>query len=323
MGYFTPQILGGTRRGEMIDAIRLHIPPGEAQGLTTRLNDFRRRDIHTGTGTIGTMRVYQNLDGVTIHGSLAKYLREENITPLSRAGVQEAIGKLERETGLNLSAAVLGSVEIGTSIVLKEKPAEYLRLFGDPAVYAKCVYSKSAFLESVSFGTSTGAFQFSVYDKGREMADKRQTIPRLFSGKNVLRLEYRIIRRRGIQAKFRRDLTAYDLYNYEVYRKLQGYFLEAYQAIPKTGRRVYIDTSKPMTPARLEQLQAEQYRQLFPLEYKAGLQALKETGALTEKNLERIRARDRRQGRDFAISDKSPLIAELDNYVSTAAMSGA
>ena len=78
-----------------------------------------------------------------------------------------------------------------------------------------------------------------------------------------------------------------------------------------------------MTPARLEQLQAEQFRQSFPFEYNTGIQALKESGALTGKSLERIRARDRRQGGDFTMSDKSPLIAELDTHVHNAALSGA
>jgi hypothetical protein len=272
------------------------------------------------------MKVHQNLDGVTIHGSLAKYLQGENMTPLSRDGVRAAIEKLEMEIGVNLNNNVgevlLGSLEVGTSIILKERPGEYLRLFGDPAVYKKTVHSKAGFLESVSYGTRTGAFQFCAYDKGREMTDKRRELPLLFSGRNVLRLEYRIIRRRDIRAKFRRDLSARDLYDYDTYRKLQGLFLAAYNAIPKTGRGVYIDTSKSMTPARLEQLQAEQYRQTYPAEYNAGLQALKECNALTGKNLDRIRARDRRQGRDFGISDKSPLIVELDTHVYNAAMFG-
>jgi hypothetical protein len=268
------------------------------------------------------MKVYQNLDGITIHGSLAKYLQGENMTPLSRAGVRLGLEKLETETGINLAAAVVGSLEVGTSIILKERPSEYLRLFGDPAVYAKMVYSKAGCIETVSFGTPTGAYQFSAYDKGREMADKRQVVPMLFSGQNVLRLEYRIIRRRGIRARFGRDLTAHDLFDYDTYRKLQGLFYRVYKAIPKTGRGCYIDTSKPITPVRLEQLQAEQWRQSYPAEYKASLQALKEAGALTEKNLERIRARDRRQGQNFAISDKSPLILELDSHVYNAAISG-
>jgi hypothetical protein len=270
------------------------------------------------------MKVYQNLDGATLHGSLAKYLQGENMTPLSRAGVRAAIEKLETETGVNLRDSAVGLVEAGTSIILKEKPSEYLRLFGDTPVKTKAAYSKGGFLETVSYGTPTGADQFCAYDKGREMAAKKQreAIPLLYSGRNVLRLEYRIIRRRGIVAKFGRDLSAHDLFDYGTYRKLQGLFLEAYGAIPKTGRGVYIDTSKPVTPARLEQLLAEQYRQSFPLEYKDLLQSLKEAGALTEKNAERIRAGDRKQGRDFDVSDKSPLIAELDCYVRNAAAVG-
>jgi hypothetical protein len=222
--------------------------------LTARLADYRRRDVNTGTGTIGAMRVYHNLDGVTIHGSLAKYLQGENMTTLSRAGVRAAIEKLETETDLDLAGAVVGSLEVGTSIILKERPGEYLRLFGDPPVYAKAVYSKAGFLETVAYGTPTGAFQFCAYDKTKEMTDKRQAIPELFSGRNVLRLEYRIIRRRGVRARFGRDLTAHDLFDYDTYRQLQGLFYRAYQAIPKTGRVCYIDKSKSMTPARLEQL---------------------------------------------------------------------
>lgn len=242
----------------MIDGVRLHLPRGEAHGLTARLKDYRRRDIHTGTGTIGTMRIYQSLGGITIRGSLPKYIRGENISPLIRREVQEGIEKLENETGLNLKAAVVGSVEVGTSIILKERPEEYLRLFGDPPMFTKTVYSKAGLLETVAYGTPTGYNQFSAYDKGREMADKGLTVPPLFEGQNVLRLEYRIIRRQGVRARFGRDLTAYDLFDSAIYRKLAGLFLEMYQKIPKMGRKVYIDTSKPMTPARLVDLEAAQ-----------------------------------------------------------------
>ena len=84
----------------MLDTIRLHLPRKEAQGLATRLQDYRRRDVNTGSGHIGSMQVYHNLDEVTIHGSIAKYLQGKNITPLSRAGVRAAVEKLEAETSL-------------------------------------------------------------------------------------------------------------------------------------------------------------------------------------------------------------------------------
>ena len=45
------------------------------------------------------------------------------------------------------------------------------------------------------------------------------------------------------------------------------------------------------------------------------LKVLKESGALSEKSLERIRAANREMGRKYVLVDKSPLIAELDGLV--------
>jgi hypothetical protein len=288
--------------------------------LTPRLKDYRRRDTNTGQGKLGNLQVFQSLDGITVRGSIAKYLHGENMTPLNLEGVRKAIEKLETETGLHLGTAVLGSVEIGSTYILKQRPAEYLRLFGDPAIFTKAVYSKAGNIETVGYWTKAGSRKFCGYDKGKEMLDRREKIPPLFDGCNSLRLEYKITRRKGIKAKFGRVLSAYDLFDYDIYRKLQGLFLEAYKAIPKTGRQVYIDTSKPMTPAMMEKLTAEAYRQANQDEHKAALQAAREAGTLTEKSLERIRARDRRQSRDFTISDKNKLIAELDAHVYNSAM---
>jgi hypothetical protein len=41
-------------------------------------------------------------------------------------------------------------------------------------------------------------------------------------------------------------------------------------------------------------------------------QSFRESGALTNKNLERIRAAERRRDREYTVSDTSPLITELD-----------
>jgi hypothetical protein len=116
----------------MIDNISLKVPRQDDTGFTERLQDLWRRDIHTYSGHIQNLGVYQNLDGVIIHGSLAKYLNGENLTPLTRGQVKEAIRKLETETGLDLSMAIVRSVEIGISVFTKEKPSEYLKLFGNP-----------------------------------------------------------------------------------------------------------------------------------------------------------------------------------------------
>ena len=307
----------------MIDNVRLKLPRNVGRDIPARLENYRRSDMSTGTGNIGAMGVSHNLDGVTVRGSIAKFLNGENVSPLSRATVRAAVEKLETELGVNLSGAVVHSVEFGTSVILKEKPAEYLRLFGDPPVYGKHEYSKGGVLETVLYGTPTGAYQFTAYDKGREAADRGQKVPELFRGRNVMRLEWRVQRRRGILARFGHDLTAYDLFDHDTYAKLRRFFLDAYEAIPKMGRTVYVDISKHVTPARLEELKAEAWRQSDTGGYNAFMQRLVMSGALSVKNLERIRAKDRQLDRDFSRSDTNHLIAELDGHVRTAAMYGA
>jgi hypothetical protein len=299
----------------MIDNISIRIPYKGDTVFTDKLEDLWRRDTHSYSGHIQNLGVYQNLDGVTIQGSLAKYLNGENLTPLTWKQVKEAILKLEAEAGLDLSTSVVRSVEFGTSVITKEKPSEYLKLFGNPATFTRREFSKTTGLETVTYTTNTGSFQFTGYDKMREMKAKRNHNIPILEDSNVLRLEYKIVRRRGIQARFNRDLTAYDLFNPEVYRKLQSLFLEAYGAIPKLGRQCFFSILENITPTQWTELLAEQYRQIYPKECLYLQQSLREAGALSDKSRERIRAADRRRSKDFSIADKSPLITELDVLV--------
>jgi hypothetical protein len=300
----------------MIDNISLKVPHQDDTGLTGKLQDLWRRDVNTYSGHIRNMGVYKNLDGINIHGSIAKYLNTENLTPLTRGQVKEAIRKLEAETGLDLSMAIVKSLEIGISVFTKEKPSEYLKLFGNPAIVTRREFSKTTGVETITYATKTGASQFTGYDKIQEMKSRKGNLHLFFSDdSNVLRLEYKIVRRRGIQARFKRDLRAYDLFDRDIYRKLQSLFLEAYNAIPKLGRQCYFSKLDNITPTKWTETLAEQYRQIHPKECLYLQQTLRESGALSDKNRERIRAADRRRAKDFSISDKSPVIAELDELV--------
>ena len=296
----------------MIDNIKLKVSWKDDAVLLERLENSYRRDINTYSGHIQNMGVYRNLDGLHIHGSIAKYYSGQNITPLTLLQVNEAIGMLEIQTGIELETAIVKGVELGISIVTKEKPSEYLRLFGNRARFTRHEYSSLKGVETITYYNSKGSFQFSGYDKIKEVKQRHKQIPVQFEGSNILRLEYKIVRRRGIKAKFHRDLTAYDLYNPAVYRKLQSLFLEAYQSIPKSGRQFYVDTSKNITPKKWDEILAEQYRYSFSGEYRHLLQSLRESGAISDKNFERIRATERRREREYRLVDRSPLIEELD-----------
>jgi hypothetical protein len=186
----------------MIDNISLKVPRQEDDaGFIGIVQDLWRRDVNTYSGHIQNMGVYKNLDGIIIHGSLAKYLNGENLVPLTRGQIKEAIRKLEAETGLDLSMAIVRSLEIGISVFTREKPSEYLKLFGNPAIFTRREFSKLKGLETITYATKTGAFQFTGYDKIQEMKNQKGNLYLSFSDDtNVLRLEYKIVRRRGVQA---------------------------------------------------------------------------------------------------------------------------
>jgi hypothetical protein len=283
--------------------------------LLERIEDVYRKDIRSYSGHIKNMGVYRNPYSLHIHGSLAKYYREENITPLTLLQISEAIAMLEVEAGIELETAIVKGVEFGMSITTTESPSEYLKLFGNRSRFTRHEYSSLKGVGTITYSNSRGSFQFSGYDKIKEVIQKHKQIPVEFEGTNSLRLEYKIVRRRGIKAKFNRDLTAYDLFNPKVYKKLQLLFWEAYQSIPKFGRQFYIDTLENITPKKWDILLAEQYRQSFPDEYRHLFQSLREAGVISDKSSERIRAAERMRERDYRLIDKSPLIAELDELV--------
>jgi hypothetical protein len=300
----------------MIDNICLKIPRKGNEGILNHLQDKWRRDTNTYSGHIQNMGIFIGLDSIIIHGSLAKYLNGENVSNITLWQVEEAIRKLENDIGISLATAIVKMVECGISIITNEQPAEYLKLFGYPARFTRHEYATMTGAETVTYSTQTGAYQFSGYNKLLEVQrKKKQLIPAMFEGTNILRLEYRIVKRRGIKARFNRDLTTYDLFNPIIYRKLQNLFIEAYQAIPKFGGQYRIETLEKVTPKIWTELLAEQYRQTFPKECLHLLKVLKESGALTDKNHERIRAANRERERKYTLVDKSPLITELDDFV--------
>jgi hypothetical protein len=277
------------------------------------------------TGHIGNMAIHETLNGVTINGSIAKYMHGENETPLTREQVAEGLYKLEKETGLNLKQAILRRVEIGTSIILQNPVAEYLRNFDPLPRYKRIKIDNTAGLESVTYHTKTGAVAFCIYDKNKELADGGEHIPVLFQDCNIARLEYRILNRTGIKSLLGNghDLTPWNITDKETYRTLAGQFFDFYNSIPKTGRRIFIDGGRELKPSGFSEVLAEAYKQGHPEQYRALLQQAIDRGIVSSKSTERIREKGRKNARNYTFSDTNGLITELDEKVQQWASYGA
>jgi len=310
--------LGGSpqKDKQLFDNIKLKVYPFHQKNNTLGgIENLHCYYENTYYGYINNIKVNIYGDSLFLAGSFPKYLQGENMMPLNIEKVRQCIEKLEQDVKLDLKNAVVCQVEFGTSIITTEKPFEYLNLFSYPKKLTRVEYAKWDGVETVLYTSPTGSFEFIGYDKTKEMRQKKQVIPFLFAGSNVLRLEYKIRRRVGIQAKFNRDLFAYDLFNQDVYRTFQNLFLETYKDIDKMGRTVFLNNLEKITPAKIQKLLAEQYRQSFPKEYQYLIQQFKEMGKLSSRNLERIRETNRKLNRNVYISDRNNLIKELDAYI--------
>lgn len=233
----------------------------------------------------------------------------------------EAIQGLQSMTGLDLSKAVLVSVEVGTSVILEHSCSEYIRLFDYLPPYTRVIYGKSS-IESVEYYTRTGSHSFKAYDKIKEMQSKRQDIPELYKDTSVLRLEY-TIKRQGIKKKFNKDIILYDICDKSTYEALKALFYEFYRKIPKTGREIFLEKGGAVTPSNLEKLLAECFRQKCPEEYKDLIGRLEYAGMLTDKSKERIKAQERKNAKNYTFSDVNKLIVELDGKIDCRAVYGA
>lgn len=311
----------------MVDTVTFWTEDGQAREWKDRLPQSQvvRRGADRYEGNAGNMRILETLDGVTVSGSVAKYLNGENMTVLTRESYARALQKLQEETGLDLHKAVLRRVDFGASIITKGPPAEYLRLFDLLPRYKQRVENGCTGIESVLYHTRKGGLQFCAYDKIKEAVDGGGVVPELYRDCNVLRMEYRIINRQSVKAKLGdgADVSPWRLAENDTYRNLGKFFWEFYDSIPKTGRRVFLDGEKEYTPKELTDIQAEAYRQNAPQEYRAILQTLSERGRLTAKSLERIKAQERKNGQNYVFSDTNVLITELDEKTHCRAFTGA
>ena len=195
----------------MIDSISFRVPGGKAPDLervTTYREDYFR-------GTLGNMRITQYPDGVFCTGSLATYLQGGNVLPLTRRTVEDALGKLETATGWDLKKAELNQIEIGTTLQVQNPPCLYLASWGNMPRFVKQTYQKKE-LETVTY--STGARSFTGYDKRKQAEKKRQEIPAVFSGAELIRLELKY--KRGLRQRLGRSLTPWDLADRVTYTEL-------------------------------------------------------------------------------------------------------
>lgn len=178
------------------------------------------------TGNLNGLKVTANRYQLKVKdGSLCKYLLGDNFQTMGRGDTQRAIEKLSDTLHLPMSKAVVTRMDIAQNFIVKHPPQVYLNHLG-ALRYANRLQEPSGLYYSLNGG------RLCFYDKNKEQKSKREGIPDLYNGRNVLRYERRYTQR--IAAKFGvAEVTGAMLYDEAFYIEALNRWKADYQAIQK------------------------------------------------------------------------------------------
>lgn len=180
----------------MYDNIKMRLP------LTQGMPDFTERlenvsmkvnadgvAIHT-VGNLQNLKVFVSHGYLYINGSLSAYLNGNNIYPLNRHSVKQAVEKISDDLGVDVSGAKVTSLEIGATFPMA-KPIEcYFAVLGDLQGFRRTLQYKGTLYYSQQIQRPYKQIYF--YDKLAEMKRRHKDVPPGFESSNLLKCEIRL-----------------------------------------------------------------------------------------------------------------------------------
>ena len=223
----------------MYDKIKLWIDRAVIGGhfpiIAPVLEDAKEQtDLATGEtrtfGSVGGLKVSIYTGGISIIGSLPKFIYGNNVCPFDRHSTQRAIEKLSDIFHINITDADVTGIEFGTNFPMKHKVTDYLSKLGEMPRLSRYHFEPST-LYYKGRGKNTPKV-FAFYDKLSEAEAKGMDYPSGVSGENLLRYEMRLTGRLKTQLGIA-DLQASTLYDRTFYRKLVKLYQNSYYSISK------------------------------------------------------------------------------------------
>ena len=188
--------------------------------------ECRCNDVVSVTGSLNGLKVAVTGQRLRITGgSLCKFLLGDNRQTMGRGDTQRAIEKLSDSLHLPMDKASVTRMDVAQNFIMNHPVAVYLNHLGELR-NAHRLEEPSGLYYALNGG------RLCFYDKNEEQRDKKETIPALFSGRNVFRYERRYLQR--IAGRFEvTEVTGAMLYEEEFYIKVLNGWMSDYQAIQK------------------------------------------------------------------------------------------
>ena len=293
--------------GEQLPTIATYLDRAKQQ------TDLQTGEIIT-SGNIEGLKVVIYTGGLSVIGSMPKFLYGSNVYPLTRHTIKDAIEKISDTLHIHTEKADVTELEFGTNFLMKHPVADYLSKLGEMPR-----------LERVQVTPTSVRYQgrgkrhpkeFSFYDKLADAASKGMNYPEDMKGQNLLRYEIRLSGRLPQQLSVPQviasTLTEKGFYRLMVKRYQDDYFRISKQNQVKTDVMSEIKTPTDAFNVFVARLLSQTDKSQI-----AGfLDELKQAGVFEDrKNYTRVKSKIREVATkaNFTISDE--LIKELDDEV--------
>lgn len=279
----------------------------------TQQTDLRTGETRT-FGSLQGLKVNLYVGGLSIVGSLPKYMYGSNIYPLDRKTTAEAISKIGGALHLSLDDAKVTGFEFGCCFLMRHRVREYLdRLGSMPRL------QRYRFNQETLYYKHRGQRQpktFCYYDKVADAQRKKMEIPPGLQDANLLRCEIRLDGRLPHQLNVP-EVKASTLTDNHFYKIVMKQFQETYFSISKMNRlkenvmseiKTVADAfdcfvGKLMNQAGQSQEQVDDF-----------LQELKAAGVFKDRvNYVRLKQKIERAANKANLSIQDELIKELDD----------
>ena len=189
------------------------------------------------TGEVGTLfgekrglRIREYLWGLSIEGSLNKWLHEgSNLYDMSLADAGQAIGEISEALKTDLLQASVTGIEFGTNLILKNTVSRYFKLLGEMPRRVRNPLSRTSLYYDRRGKRNLDQVIF--YDKIAQAKKEKISIPESLTDKNLMRVELRYNGNLGNQLG--RIVTGNTLLERLFYTELKSRLIEKYYSIQK------------------------------------------------------------------------------------------
>ena len=241
-------------------------------------------------------------------GSLQKFATGNNVSPIGRRGVINAIEEIQDILHLPLMKASVKSFDFAKNIITKYEPKIYFPYLGNMQYHTRLV-------QPTTINYKNATREFCTYDKIKELKSHREVVPPLYANLNLLRMEWKL--QRDILKYFNLPLlTPQSLTDEDFYVRLCNDFYKTYLSIDKL-KKYKIDMKNITTKEQLKKMGVLSIIQMQggKLEALESINERLQMKELTRKQASDLRLLINECSKLVIATEPSELILELDQKV--------